>query len=325
MRHGRYNELYATHSRNAIFPHPSTARVPRPRDSCEGGNDTANTTGSEERFVVHAFPFPPFASQRTGHPGFWFGKRDQNRLKGSATRLKYAPGQQATIRQDGLGSSTSLSDLTGTLVSTYTYDSFGKLTASTGSLTNPFRYTGCEFDAETGLYFFRARYGDPSVGKFLSEDEIGNDEGTNLYPYVANNPIRFRDPTGFYKLKGFPPDLEQQMRDAIEEAISKLEGDGCNGCAGPNGPKIVDALQRATFVYKPDLPYCGLTNPIYFFRKIEVGNLSFDTGKCCSLASTLAHEGDHYGASATDKDKPGSAYDMEKKCFNCGTGHPPPR
>src|SRR5882724_3591227 len=67
------------------------SRVPRPRDFCEGGNDTANATGSEERFVVHAFPFPPFASQRTGHPEFYFEKRHQNRLEGSATRPQGRP------------------------------------------------------------------------------------------------------------------------------------------------------------------------------------------------------------------------------------------
>ena len=62
---------------------------------------------------------------------------------------------------DGLGSVTSLSDSRGSLVSTYKYDSFGNLMASTGSISNSFRYTGREFDAETGLYFYRARYYSP--------------------------------------------------------------------------------------------------------------------------------------------------------------------
>jgi YD repeat-containing protein len=55
---------------------------------------------------------------------------------------------------DGLGSLTSLSNTSGALANTYTYDSFGNLTGSTGSLTNSFRYTGREFDTETGLYFY---------------------------------------------------------------------------------------------------------------------------------------------------------------------------
>ena len=54
--------------------------------------------------------------------------------------------------QDGLGSITSLTGSSGSLAQTYTYDSFGNQTASSGSLTNFFRYTGREFDTETGLY-----------------------------------------------------------------------------------------------------------------------------------------------------------------------------
>lgn len=97
---------------------------------------------------------------------------------------------------DGLGSVTSLSDSKGNLVSTYEYDSFGNLLASTGSISNPFRYTGREFDAETDLYFYRARYYDPSIGRFISEDPIRFDAGTNFYTYCLNDPIMFIDPWG---------------------------------------------------------------------------------------------------------------------------------
>jgi uncharacterized protein RhaS with RHS repeats len=65
---------------------------------------------------------------------------------------------------DGLGSVTSLSNGVGSVAQTYTFDSFGKQTASSGSLTNPFQYTARELDSETGLYFYRARYYDPSGG-----------------------------------------------------------------------------------------------------------------------------------------------------------------
>lgn len=223
---------------------------------------------------------------------------------------------------DGLGSITSLASGGGALTDTYVRDAFGNSTTSTGTTRNPYRYTGRDFDSETGLYYYRARYYDSSTGRFISEDEIGNDEGLDLYVYVKNSSLNYRDPTGFYKLKGFPPAREQQMRDAIQEAINKL-GSGCNGCAGAAGPKIVQALQTATFVYKPDLSYCGYANEFPLFRHIEVGEISFDSKTCCTLASTLAHEASHLGAHTSDKDKPGSAYDIEKKCFNCGTGHPP--
>ncbi len=64
---------------------------------------------------------------------------------------------------DGLGSVTSLTDTTGAVAQTYTYDSFGNTVATSGSLVNSFQYTGREFDAETSLYYYRARYYDATV------------------------------------------------------------------------------------------------------------------------------------------------------------------
>jgi RHS repeat-associated protein len=97
---------------------------------------------------------------------------------------------------DGLGSITSMSNSSGQLTQTYTYDSFGGITASTGSLVNPFRFTGREFDSETGLYFYRARYYDPAAGRFLSEDPIEFRGGVNFYRYVSNGPTNLTDPLG---------------------------------------------------------------------------------------------------------------------------------
>jgi len=78
----------------------------------------------------------------------------------------------------------------------YAYDSFGKLTASTGTLTNPFQYTGREFDQETGIYEYRARYYDPSAGRFVSEDPINFWSGVNFYAYVGNSSVNLIDPSG---------------------------------------------------------------------------------------------------------------------------------
>jgi RHS repeat-associated protein len=99
---------------------------------------------------------------------------------------------------DGLGSTTSLSGSSGTVANTYTYDSFGNLTASTGTMRNYFQYTGREFDPETGIYEYRARYFDPTIGRFLSEDPIGFYGGKNFYWYVGNNPTNLIDPFGLW-------------------------------------------------------------------------------------------------------------------------------
>lgn len=108
-------------------------------------------------------------------------------------------GATSYYHADGLGSVTSLSNSAGAIANTYTYDSFGKLTASTGSITNSFRFTGREFDAETNLQFSRARYYDPNAGRFLSQDPIGFNGGVNAYAYVQNNSPTFADPLGLKK------------------------------------------------------------------------------------------------------------------------------
>lgn len=61
---------------------------------------------------------------------------------------------------------------------------------------NPFRFTAREFDAETGLSYYRARYYDPTTGRFLSEDPIEFHAGIDFYRYVGNNPTTLDDPSG---------------------------------------------------------------------------------------------------------------------------------
>ena len=109
-------------------------------------------------------------------------------IERSATTIYY--------EADGLGSITSLSNSSGSVAQTYTYDSFGNTTSSSGSVTNFFRYAGRELDTETGLYFNRARYYDPTTGRFLSEDPEMFEAGVNFYGYVLGNPVAFRDPFG---------------------------------------------------------------------------------------------------------------------------------
>lgn len=99
---------------------------------------------------------------------------------------------------DALGSITSLSSSSATLAATYSYDSFGNITSSTGTVANPFRFTGREYDPETGLYYYRARYFEPTTGRFLAEDLIGFTGGINFYAYVHNNPVLRRDPFGLW-------------------------------------------------------------------------------------------------------------------------------
>ena len=92
-------------------------------------------------------------------------------------------------QQDALGSVTSLSNAAAGLAKTYTYDSFGKLTSSTGTLVNPFQCGGRELDTETGIFYNRYRFYDQSIGRFTNEDPIEFGGGNNFYIYVKNNPV----------------------------------------------------------------------------------------------------------------------------------------
>ncbi len=105
-------------------------------------------------------------------------------------------GQTYYYHADALGTITHLTNASGAVVQSYDYDSFGNLTAQSGSVTQPYTYTAREWDAETSLYYYRARYYDPQVGRFITEDPIGVNGGINLYGYVRNNPIKRTDPRG---------------------------------------------------------------------------------------------------------------------------------
>ena len=105
---------------------------------------------------------------------------------------------------DGLGSIAHLTTASGTMAESYTYDPFGTPTIKNASgivipssaLGNPFLFTAREWDSETALYFYRARYYKPAIGRFLSRDPLGSLPDANLYRYVNNSPQTWVDPAG---------------------------------------------------------------------------------------------------------------------------------
>lgn len=98
---------------------------------------------------------------------------------------------------DELGSVIALSDVNSEIVEQYSYDVFGAPN-TVSDMNNPYMFTGRRFDNETGLYYYRARYYNPDIGRFLQTDPIGYAAGLNLYTYVRNNPINLTDPFGLY-------------------------------------------------------------------------------------------------------------------------------
>jgi RHS repeat-associated protein len=84
------------------------------------------------------------------------------------------------------------------------YDDYGNLSSGSSGTGEPYRFTGRRFDAETGMYYYRARYYSPSLGRFMQMDPVGSKDDINLYAYVGNDPLDRTDPTGLATYDYFP-------------------------------------------------------------------------------------------------------------------------
>ena len=90
----------------------------------------------------------------------------------------------------------------GTILASYTYDAWGNVLTSEGSLAaaNPIRYRGYYFDTETSLYYLQSRYYDPAVGRFINADNYATtyktSTGANMFAYCLNNPANSKDNGG---------------------------------------------------------------------------------------------------------------------------------
>ncbi|MBU3978757.1 RHS repeat-associated core domain-containing protein [Patescibacteria group bacterium] len=103
--------------------------------------------------------------------------------------------------EDGLGNVRFITSRSGTNVRSYTYDPFGNITGTQGTLTgNRYQFQTQQNDSESGMYYLRARYYDPTTGRFISRDPVKgtlvNPQTQNPYAYAGNNPVNISDPSG---------------------------------------------------------------------------------------------------------------------------------
>ena len=123
-------------------------------------------------------------------------------LWGQGSTLVEATPQSGVVAYplaDGLGSIRLTVGSSGAVLSSQTTDPFGQITAATGTPLT-FGFSGQQTDAETGLQYLRARYYDPSSGRFLSQDPVAgllpNPATLHKYVYALDDPLRYTDPTG---------------------------------------------------------------------------------------------------------------------------------
>ena len=109
-----------------------------------------------------------------------------------------ATGSAAYYHFDAAGNTTQMTSASGSVVNSYTYLPFGEKASNMTGVANPFTYVG-EYgvmDEGSGLYFMRNRWYSPTLGRFVQQDPIGFNGGTNLYAYVENGPTVDMDPLG---------------------------------------------------------------------------------------------------------------------------------
>jgi RHS repeat-associated protein len=196
---------------------------------------------------------PQLAEERSGsgtiryfeEPGIdqWLGRQETD---ASAT---YFVG-------DHLGNVTQHTNSSGTVTLARTYDPWGNLDSTSAATSGP-AFTGREWDSETGLYYYRARYYYPSLGRFISEDPAGRDDGPNLYTYARGNPIAFVDPTG---LKTLICGVFRTHRKPKPQAGSVMFGvcemvGTCRSCVG--GEKTIVAIKVQQFIEKDCPVFCA--------------------------------------------------------------------
>jgi len=190
----------------------------------QGTDITALTWDSRNRLTALSAPTTAATFNYDG-----FGRRSAKTIDGTTTQFQYdgldmvrdivastatgylnGPGIDEPLARggsefywaDALGSVLRLTDPGGSITTAYGYEPFGRASVTGGASTNSAQYTGRENDG-TGLHYYRARYYHPGLQRFISEDPIGFDGGdVNLYGYVGNSPLNFRDPDGRIFLPG---------------------------------------------------------------------------------------------------------------------------
>lgn len=166
----------------------------------------------------------------------WDGTQIVADVNGTNVTARYVRGTNIIFSEDALGikkyylyDDHNVVCLYGDVLKRYSYDAFGNEQNPTSDDTNPFRYSGEYFDKETGTIYLRARYYNPGIGRFMSEDSVpgtdNNPLSLNLYTYCGNNPVYFSDPSGHIMVNGHDYTPEELGYIGSNQTNENLPGD----------------------------------------------------------------------------------------------------
>ncbi|WP_322905764.1 RHS repeat-associated core domain-containing protein [Paenibacillus campi] len=224
-----------------------------------------NTTSTTMQYLPDGLRYQKTQGNAITRYGYDHWNRITSTQQTDGTTSQYVRGDRVLMKKDlthskdydylynGHGDVVQIVGTDGTVLNSYQYDEWGNLTQQKEAITNEFKYAGELYDAETGLYYLKARYYDPKQGRFLNEDsdegQIDNPLSMNVYTYGHNNPLRYTDPSG-HSVESEPS--EEKTAEGSYSGGAK-GGTGQGGGNGSSGARSSTSSNESTKTQKQEV------------------------------------------------------------------------
>lgn len=207
-------------------------------------------------------------------------------------KAKYIRGNELVAQVNGTGEVyyylhnehgdvVELRDTAGEIVNQYDYDIWGTPIRKDETIYNPFLYSGEYWDEAVALQYLRARWYDPSLGRFITEDtyegQLNNPLTLNLYVYTGNNPLIYIDPSG--NVWEFVGNTWRYVKDGVVVATDFLFMDDIRTITNPDSSFLEKAVAGASLLPQGKILKAGKAG--------KLGDDVVDAGKSTSKAVNL--------------------------------------